>query len=154
MGNTTSCGDDASPLRSGQKVFIVAASDHEHVDVGFGEVDHNGCYEYDATVHLRAILPASGTAVGSGSQSGAELHVGDFVQVVQPTFSQQGKHRCGTLGPVPLLLPFPLRHSVPGACSMWSSVGLGALLGLGGATAHARAALGQTDRGGGSEHQM
>ena len=121
MGNATSCGHDhLPPLRSGQQVVILAAGqvDDDHVDVGFGELTADGWYESQATVHLRSVQPASGTVVGSGSYSGAELHVGDVVQVVRATYSQHGKHRCGTLGPVPLLLPPP--PSVPGARSMWS----------------------------------
>ena len=52
-------------------------------------------------------------------------------------------------------LKTPITCSAPSQPRTGSScVGLGALLGLGGATAHARAALGQTDRGGGSECHM
>jgi hypothetical protein len=119
VGNATSCGSDLPPLKSGQQVFILGAGqtdDDDHVEVGFGELV-NGFRESEATVHLRSVQPASGTAVGSGSNSGATLHVGDVVRVVRPTHSEGGKHRCGkhrcgTLGPVPLLLPPP--PSVPG----------------------------------------
>lgn len=120
MGNATSCGHDhLPPLRSGQQVVILAAGqvDDDHVDVGFGELTADGWYESQATVHLRSVQPASGTVVGSGSRSGAKLHVGDVVQVVRATYSQHGKHRCGTLGPVPLLLPPP--PSVPGCRCQW-----------------------------------
>jgi hypothetical protein len=114
VGNATSCGSDLPPLKSGQQVFILGAGqtdDDDHVEVGFGELV-NGFRESEATVHLRSVQPASGTAVGSGSNSGATLHVGDVVRVVRPTYSEGGKHRCGkhrcgTLGPVPLLLPPP-----------------------------------------------